>query len=82
MATKAKQVYTVSSPGKGVILWDTTLKPLVDQLKKKDPEAHGYDTITRKLQKGGSYAFKTKSDIQYLVQHLLRDTDHLNIPSS
>lgn len=74
MALKAKQFYTVSCPQKGVVLWDTTLKPLCKQLKEFDNEALGFDSITRnkELKEDGVFTFTTKSGVNYIVQHLTR----------
>lgn len=72
MALKAKQFFTATNPENGVVIWDTTLKPMCEKLKAHDPETRGYDTLTRKLPEGGKYEFTTKSGVKYIIQHLVR----------
>jgi hypothetical protein len=74
MSLKASKIFTASTPDKAVILWDTTLKPLCKQLKAHDPEALGFDSITRKMR--GEYEFwfefTTKSGVKYILQKFVR----------
>lgn len=74
MALKAKQIFTVSTPQKAVVLWDTTLKPLCVQLNNLDPEALSYDSLTRKMKGDDEHRFEftTKSDVKYIVQKFTR----------
>lgn len=74
MALKANKFFTVSTPLKGVVLWDTTLKPLCKQLKEYDQEALGFDSLTRKMKGENEFKFEfvTKSGIKYIIQKLTR----------
>lgn len=74
MALKAKQFFTASIPERGVVVWDTTLKPMCLKLKEYDNEALSFDTLTRnkELKEKGKFIFKTKSGITYIIQHLTR----------
>ena len=75
MALKAKQAFTASTPEKGVVAWDTTLKPMCVKLKAYDKEVLSFDSITRKkeLKESGEFSFVTKSGVKYLIQHLTRE---------
>ena len=74
MAVKAKQIFTVSTLEKAVVLWDTTLKPLCVQLNKMDPQALSYDSLTRKMKGENEHRFEftTKSDVKYILQKFTR----------
>lgn len=72
MALKAKQFFTASAYGKGVVVWDTTLKPMCVKLKEYDPEALGYDSLTRKMSEEGKVEFTTKSGVTYIIQRHFR----------
>jgi hypothetical protein len=72
MALKANKVFTASLKGEGVVLWDTTLRPLCVQLRAYDPESRGYITIFNGLKDSGKYEFITKSGKQYIIQELTR----------
>lgn len=74
MALKANKFFTASIPSKGVVLWDTTLKPLCKQLKEYDQEALGFDSLTRKMKGENEFKFEfvTKSGITFIVQKLIR----------
>lgn len=72
MALKANKFYTASIPLKGVVLWDTTLRPLCVQIKAFDKEARGYITIFNNLKKDSKYEFTTKSGVKYIIQELTR----------
>ncbi|WP_408044214.1 hypothetical protein [Tenacibaculum litopenaei] len=74
MALKANRFFTVSKPNKGVILWDTTLRPLCVKLKEYDPEALSFSSLTRKM-KGEDefkFIFTTRSGVTYIIQKLVR----------
>ncbi|MDG1141352.1 MAG: hypothetical protein P8N44_07355 [Flavobacteriaceae bacterium] len=68
MALKKEKVFTLSTPSKGVVLWDTTLRPLCKQLKEYDPEALSYMTLYAALREKDYFQFKTKSDTHYILQ--------------
>lgn len=74
MGLKASKIFTVSKPNEGVIIWDTTLKPLCMQLKELDSEALSFDSLTRnkELKEQGKFTFTTKSGVIYIVQKLER----------
>jgi len=74
MALKAKQFFTASIPDKGVVVWDTTLKPMCIKLKEYDNEVLSFDSLTRniELKEKGKLTFTTKSGVTYVVQHLTR----------
>ena len=73
MAQKAKRIFTVSIPEKGVILWDTTLRPLSVQLLDYDSESLSYITLFLKMkEEEGKFTFTTKSGVSYLIQRLSR----------
>lgn len=75
MALKAKQFFTASIPKKGVVVWDTTLKPMCLKLKEYDKEALSFDSLTRnkELKEVGEFTFTTKYGTTYIIQHLKRD---------
>ncbi len=77
MALKANRFYTISKDGEGVVLWDTTLKPLSKQFKQFDKEARGYDSLYGNLKNCDSYRFTTKSGVKYIVQRLERKIDSI-----
>ena len=68
MALKTDKVFTVSTEIKGVVVWDTTLRPLCKKFKSYDPEARSYMTIYGELREKDKYTFTTKSGITYIVQ--------------
>ena len=74
MGLKANKIFTVSKPEEGVVLWDTTLKPLCVQLKEYDPEALGFDSLTRKMRGENEFRFEftTRSGVNYIMQKLVR----------
>ena len=74
MSLKAKQAYTASTKENGVVLWDTTLKPLCEQLNAHDAETLTYNSITRKMQGEHEHRLeiKTKYGNEYLLQKLVR----------
>jgi len=75
MALKANKFFTASIPSKGVVLWDTTLKPLCKQLKDYDQEALGFDSLTRKMKGDNEFRFEftTRSGVNYIIQKLVRN---------
>jgi hypothetical protein len=72
MALKANRVFTVSKNDEGVVLWDTTLRPLCIKFRAYDSEARGYDSLFSKLKDADSYTFTSKSGVKYIVQRLER----------
>lgn len=70
MALKAKRFFTVSTTENAVILWDTTLKPLCEQLNEFDDETIGYHSITRKMkgENENRLDIETPSGKQYIIQ--------------
>lgn len=72
MALKANKFFTASIPEKGVVLWDTTLRPLCVKLKAFDSEALGFDSLTRKMKDNDKVEFTTKSNVKYIIQKLTR----------
>lgn len=74
MAKKASKIFTASIPEKGVVLWDTTLRPLCAQLKEFDKESLGFDSLTRKMKNENEFKFEftTKSGVKYIIQKLIR----------
>tara|TARA_B100002049_G_scaffold224111_1_gene195185 strand:- start:392 stop:619 length:228 start_codon:yes stop_codon:yes gene_type:complete len=72
MAKKAKQFFTASIPNKGVVVWDTTLKPMCDKLNEYDQETYSYVTLYLKMKGKELFEFETKSGIKYIIQHLTR----------
>lgn len=73
MAKKARQFFTVSSPDTGVVLWDTTLRPLCLQFKDHDSEALSYSTLFLEMKDVDHFEFTTKSGVKYIIQKLVRD---------
>jgi len=72
MALKASKIFTASIPETGVVLWDTTLRPLCVQLKAYDTEALGYDSLFRMMKESEKVEFKTKSGTRFIIQRLTR----------
>ncbi|AUC15434.1 hypothetical protein BTO06_09905 [Tenacibaculum sp. SZ-18] len=72
MALKANKFYTASIPEKGVVIWDTTLRPLCVQLKLYDSEVLGYDSLFRKFKESDKIEYTTKSGTKYIIQKLSR----------
>ena len=72
MALKAKQFYSASIPEIGVVLWDTTLRPLCKQLIEFDKEALSYSTLFLEMKENNKFTFTTKSGTTFIIQHLTR----------
>ena len=74
MALKAKRVVTAVIPKKGVVVWDTTLRPFCVKLEAYDPEVRKYITIFNGLKESedGKFVFTTKSGVKYIIQDLTR----------
>ena len=72
MGLKTNRIFTASTKEKGVIVWDTTLRPLCVQLKNYDPEAMHYMSIYPKLKDDDRFEFTTKSGVKYIIQKFER----------
>ena len=72
MPAKTNRLFTASIPEKGVVVWDTTLRPMCVQLKNHDPEAMHYMSIYPRLKEDGRFEFTTKSGVKYIIQKLER----------
>ncbi|CAA0144245.1 hypothetical protein R5N98_02790 [Tenacibaculum maritimum] len=72
MALKANKFFTASTPEKGVVLWDTTLKPLCEQLKAYDSETLSFHSLTRKMKDNDKIEFTTKQGVKFIIQKLTR----------
>lgn len=72
MALKPKQFFTASIPDLGVVLWDSTLRPLCVQLLEYDKEALSYSTLFLKMKETDKFKFTTKSGTSFIIQRLTR----------
>ena len=72
MALKAKRFFTVSVPEVGVILWDTTLRPLCKQLIEYDSTALSYSTIFLEMKNKNKFEFTNKNGVKFIIQRLER----------
>ena len=75
MALKAKRFFTASIPELGVVLWDTTLRPLCKQLIEYDSTALSYSTIYLEMQKKNKFEFTNKDGVLFIIQRLERDSN-------
>ena len=72
MALKLKKIFAATDLNKGVVIWDTTLRPMCVKLREYDSEAMHYMSIYPKLREGNEFRFTTKSGVAYVIQRLER----------